>query len=107
MPSSAEYEQDGCPFQLCCSLISQIVPSIHPHQKKQQPKSKGNKIQKHFQNVMLVGMASEISKKYPCVLAIHTLVCGLFACHSYQHNILEVFLYLVSVCIYGTNSTDL
>ena len=30
--------------------------------------------------------------------AIHTLVCVVFAglaCHSYQHNILEMFLYLV------------
>ena len=31
-------------------------------------------------------------------LVIHTLVCVVFAdfaCHSYQHNILEMFLYLV------------
>ena len=97
-----------------------------------------NKIQKHFQNVMLVGMASKISKStYASVWiaqhttesrvpwlnvftkiwlvctfslstldsvvpwAIHTLVCVLFAdftCHSYQHYILEMFLYLVYHC---------
>ena len=34
--------------------------------------------------------------------AIHTLVCVVFAdfaCHSYQHNILEMFLYLVYVTV--------
>ena len=32
--------------------------------------------------------------------AIHALVCVVFAdfaCHSYQHNILEMFLYLVHI----------
>ena len=66
MPSSTEHEQDSCSFQLCCSLIYRTVPSSTKVDTvvATETTKKVNEMQKHFQNVMLVGMASEISKKY-------------------------------------------
>ena len=65
MPSSTEHEQDSCSFQLCCSLINQIVPSSTREDTvvaNATTKKVNEQDKKHFQSVMLVGMASEISK---------------------------------------------
>ena len=67
MPSSTEHEQDSCSFQPCCSLIDQTVPSSTREDTvvANATTKKVNEIDtKHFQNVMSVGMANEISKKY-------------------------------------------
>ena len=66
-PSSTEPEQDSCSFQLYSTLIYPTVPSstradtVVANAMTKKVKFIVNKIQKHFQNVMLVGMASEIS----------------------------------------------
>ena len=63
--SSTEHEKDSCSFQLCCSLIDQTVSlSTREGTVVANATTKMNKIQKHFLNVMLVGMASQISKNY-------------------------------------------
>ena len=76
-PSSTEPEQDSCFFQLCCTLIYLTVPSstradtvvanattkkVNEQDTKTFPKC-----------VMLVGMASEISKNYSYKIQKHYL----------------------------------
>ena len=65
--SSTEPEQDSCFFQLCCTLIYPTVPSSTRADTvvaNAVIKKVNEQDTKHFQNVMLVGMASEISKNY-------------------------------------------
>ena len=65
MPSSTEHEQDSC--SLCCSLIYRTVSSFTREDTvvaNVTTKKVNEQDTKHFQNVMLVGMASEISKNY-------------------------------------------
>ena len=65
MPSSTEHEQDSC--SLCCSLIYRTVHSSTRADTvvaNARIKKVNEQDTKHFQNVMLVGMASEISKNY-------------------------------------------
>ena len=67
MPLSTKHEQDSCSFQLCCSLIDGIVPSSTREDTvvaNTKTKEVNKQDTKHFQNVMLVGMVSEISKNY-------------------------------------------
>ena len=67
MPSSTEHDQDSCSFQLCCSLIYRTVPSSTREDTvvaNLMTKKVNEQDTKHFQNVMLVGMASKISKNY-------------------------------------------
>ena len=67
MPSSTEHDQDSCFFQLCCSLIYRTVPSSTREDTvvaNSTTKKVNEQDKKHFQNVMLVGMASKISKNY-------------------------------------------
>ena len=58
-----------------------------------------HKIQKHFQNVMLVGMASEISKKhtYKCVdRSVHHRIKGAKAvllAYTFSHGTLDSVVY--------------
>ena len=64
-PLSTEHEQDNCSFQLCCSLIDQIVPSSTREDTvvaNATAKKVNEQDTKHFQNVILVGKASEINK---------------------------------------------
>ena len=66
-PSSTEPEQDSCSFQLCCTLIYPTVPSSTRADTviaNATTKKVNEQDTKHFQNVKLVGMASEISKNY-------------------------------------------
>ena len=67
-PSSTESEQDSCSFQLCCTLIYPTVPSS-----TRADTVVANVMTKkvHFQNVMLVGLASEISKNYSYKIQKH------------------------------------
>ena len=72
--SSTEHEQDSYysySFQLCCNLIDQTVLLLTKEDTYYRyivvtnattKKDTKYKIQKHFQNVMLVGIASGISK---------------------------------------------
>ena len=52
-----------------------------------------------LENVLITCMSKAVNNLHTMVfIAVHTLVCVVFAdfaCHSYQHNILEMFLYLV------------
>ena len=73
-PSSTEPEQDSCSFQLCFTLIYPTVPSSTRADTvvaNATTKKVDDKIQKHFQNVTLVGMASEISKNYSYKIQKH------------------------------------
>ena len=73
-PSSTEPEQDSCFFQLCCTLIYPTVSSSTRVATvvANATTTKVNKQDtKHFQNVMLVGMASEISKNYSYKIQKH------------------------------------
>ena len=64
-PSSTEHEQDSCSFQLCCTVIYQTVPSsTRADTVVANATTKKVNEQDTIQNVMLVGMASEISKNY-------------------------------------------
>ena len=66
-PSSTEHEQDSCSFQLCCTVIYQIVPSSTREDTvvaNATTEKVNEQDTKHSQNVMLVGMASKISKNY-------------------------------------------
>ena len=59
------YEQDSCSFQLCCSLIYRTVPSFTREDTvaaNATTKKVNEQDTKTFSNVMLVGMASKISK---------------------------------------------
>ena len=63
VPSSTEHEQDSC--SLCCSLIYRTVSSFTREDTVvANVMTKKVNEQDTLQNVMLVGMASEISKKY-------------------------------------------
>ena len=67
MPSSTEHDQDSCSFQLCCSLIYRTVPSSTREDTvvaNLTTKKVNEQDTKTFPNVMLVGMASKISKNY-------------------------------------------
>ena len=67
VPSSTEHKQDSCSFQRCCSLIYRSVPSSTREDTvvaNALTKKLNEQDIKHFQNVMLVGMASDISKNY-------------------------------------------
>ena len=70
-PLSTEPEQDSCSFQLCCTLIYSTVPSSTRADTVLANATTKKVIQKHFQNVMLVGMASEISKNYSYKIQKH------------------------------------
>ena len=74
-PSSTEPEQDSCSFQLCwCTLIYPTVPSSTRADTvvaNATTKKVNEQDTKHFQNVMLVGMASEISKNYTYKIQKH------------------------------------
>ena len=62
-PSSTEPEQDSCSFQLCCTLIYPIVPlSTRADTVVANATTKKINEQDTIQNVLLVGMASEIAK---------------------------------------------
>ena len=64
-PSSTEHEQDSCSFQLYSTVIYQTVPSsTRADTVVANAMTKKLYEQEHFQNVMLVGMASENSKNY-------------------------------------------
>ena len=66
-PSSTEPEQVSCSFQLCCTLIYPTVPSSTRADTvvaNATTKKVNEQDTKTFQNVMLVGMASKISKNY-------------------------------------------
>ena len=73
MSSSTEHEQDSCSFQLCCSLISRTVPSSTREDTvvANALTKKVMETEKYFQNVMWVGMASEISKKYTYTVCVN------------------------------------
>ena len=65
LPSSSEHEQDSCSFQLCCTLIYQTIPSSTKDDKvlaNATTKKANGQDTKTLLNVMLVGMASKISK---------------------------------------------
>ena len=73
-PSSTEPEQDSCSFQVCCTLIYPTVPSSTRADTVVANATTikvNEQIQKHFQNVMLVGMACEISKNYSYKIQKH------------------------------------
>ena len=73
-PSSTEPEQDSCFFQLCCTLIFPTVPSSTRADTvvaNAMTKKVNEQDTKTFQYVMLVGMASEISKNYSYKIQKH------------------------------------
>ena len=73
-PSSTEPEQDSCSFQLCCTLIYPTVPSSTRADTvvaNATTKKVNEQDTKHFQNVMSVGRASEISKNYTYKIQKH------------------------------------
>ena len=73
-PSSTEPEQDSCSFQVCCTLIYPTVPSSTRADTvvaNATTKKVNEQDTKTFPKVMLVGMASEISKNYSYKLQKH------------------------------------
>ena len=71
-----EHEQDSCFFQLCCSLIDLTVPLFTREDRavaNATTKKVNEQDAERFQNVMLVGMASDISKKSSVWIAQDTM----------------------------------
>ena len=67
MSSSTEHEQDSYSFQLYCRLIYRTVPSSTRENTvvaNVMTQKVNEQDTKHFQNIVLVGMASEITKNY-------------------------------------------
>ena len=71
-PSSTEPEQGSCSFQLCCTLIYPTVPlPTRADTVVANATTKKINEQDKIQNVMLVGMTSEISKNYSYKIQKH------------------------------------